>query len=134
MNNLEVCNLYPFFRSIIESDFQNESFTVCKSTPLLEGFHTEIFLRGFGSVGQSFTFLETNISFLYSTDKISHIIKSFFIMFVSHAVLRKNIFFPFLMTMIQYFFGEHIWSSICIYKSQNFAFPIMTEVSCKKSC
>ena len=91
MNNLEVCNLYPFFRSIIESDFQNESFTVCKSTPLLGGFHTEIFLRGFGTVGQSFTFLETNISFLYSTDKISHIIKSFFIMFVSHVVSRKNI-------------------------------------------
>ena len=31
------------------------------------------------------------------------------------------------------FYDEHIWSSICIYKSQNFTFRILIELGCKKA-
>ena len=31
------------------------------------------------------------------------------------------------------FSDEHIWSSICTYKSQNFAFCISIELECKKA-
>ena len=31
------------------------------------------------------------------------------------------------------FSDEHIWSSICIYKSQNFTFHILIELGCRKA-
>ena len=39
---------------------------------------------------------------------------------------KKNIFLLYEF-FIHYFSGEHIWSSICIYKSQNFSFSTQTE-------
>ena len=50
---------------------------------------------------------------------------------IQEKIFLSNIFFSFIFLLyeffIEYFSGEHIWSSTRIYESQNFTFSMQTE-------